>query len=227
MWAAIMRQTMPQAARSLGAGTMQSGRSIYRQIFAVAALPAVGLSVVLLTILLVFYLNLPSPTASIVVSTAAGLAAVVLGVYLAWREIVARRQLAEAVEDSQRKQNDALALVAHQLRNPLSAITNAVDVLNLLGGTDEASEEIQQIINRQIALMSRLVNDLLDCTRVGHGKLELHRARLDLANCCAAPSPKAADALHAGDREHRSGAARRTGLGAWAMPPDWRRSWAI
>jgi signal transduction histidine kinase/ActR/RegA family two-component response regulator len=114
------------------------------------------------------------------VSTIFGLSAIGLGFYLIQREIMARGRFSEALEEADRKKNDFLALVGHELRNPLAAITNAADVLHMLGNLDETGEEMRAIINRQIVFMSRLVNDLLDTARVAHGKLELRKTRLDL-----------------------------------------------
>jgi signal transduction histidine kinase/ActR/RegA family two-component response regulator len=115
------------------------------------------------------------------ISTIFGLSVVGLGFYLVQREIIARRRLAEALQEADRKKNDFLALVGHELRNPLAAITNAADVLHLLGNLDETGEEMRSIIDRQIVFMTRLVNDLLDTARVTHGKLELRKSRIDLA----------------------------------------------
>jgi signal transduction histidine kinase/ActR/RegA family two-component response regulator len=132
------------------------------------------------------------------VSTILGLLAISLGFYLVQREFVARRKFAEALEEADRKKNDFLALVGHELRNPLAAITNAADVLHLLGNLDETGEEMRTIINRQIVFMSRLVNDLLDTARVAHGKLELRKSRLDLAELLRRTVTDARSAMQSG-----------------------------
>jgi len=132
------------------------------------------------------------------VSTIFGLSAIGLGFYLIQREILARRQFAEMLQEADRKKNDFLALVGHELRNPLAAITNAADVMHLLGNLDETGEEMRAIINRQIVFMSRLVNDLLDTARVAHGKLELCKTRLDLAELLRRTVTDARSAMQAG-----------------------------
>jgi CheY-like chemotaxis protein len=113
-------------------------------------------------------------------STILGLLVVGLGFYLIQREMLVRRKLADALQDTDIKKNNFLAVVGHELRNPLAAITNAADVLHLLGNLDEPGEETLAIINRQIVFMTRLVNDLLDTTRIAHGKLSIRKGRIDL-----------------------------------------------
>ena len=136
--------------------------------------------------------------ALMLVSTIFGLSAVALGFYLIQREIVARKQYAEALQEADRKKNDFLALVGHELRNPLAAITNAADVLHLLGTLDDLGEEMREIINRQTVFMSRLVNDLLDTARVAHGKLELRKVRLDLVELLRRTVSDARSAMQGG-----------------------------
>ena len=137
----------------LGCQMMDGGRSTYRQILQGSGLIGAGLTLLLLADLLVFCLNFGALTPALLASTAIGLAGSVLGFYLLRRQSQARGKLAEATAEGRRKQNEVLSLVAHQLRNPLSAVTNALDVLNLLGGPEEAGEEIQLIIQRQVLLM--------------------------------------------------------------------------
>ena len=147
------------------------------------------------------------------VSTVFGLSVVGFGFYLIQREIIARRQLAEGLQDADRKKNDFLALVGHELRNPLAAITNAADVLHLLGNLDETGEEMRAIINRQIVFMTRLVTDLLDTARVAHGKLELTQKSTRPGRTAAPHRDRRAQRHASRRRPHRAGIARRTGLG--------------
>ena len=117
---------------------------------------------------------------SLLVSTLLGCGITAIGFYVVQREIDARQRLAEIVQAADRNKNEFLALLGHELRNPLAAIRNAVDVLTLTGSLPEPVEEMRTIIERQTNVMGRLVDDLLDTSRIAHGKIELRKARLDL-----------------------------------------------
>jgi signal transduction histidine kinase/CheY-like chemotaxis protein len=82
--------------------------------------------------------------------------------------------------DADRRKDDFLATLAHELRNPLSDIVSAVQVLGQRGIQDSESTEMQHVIERQSLHMARLIDDLLDVSRIASGKLVLHRERLDL-----------------------------------------------
>lgn len=73
-----------------------------------------------------------------------------------------------------------LAMLAHELRNPLGPILNATNILNRSGATPESRENAREIISRQARHMSRLVDDLLDVSRFMHHKITLHRQPIDL-----------------------------------------------
>ncbi len=94
-----------------------------------------------------------------------------------------RRDEAEALAESLRAANRAkdefLAMLGHELRNPLGTLTNAVAVLERLAG-DETMRHVVAIIGRQTGQLARLVDDLLDVARVTSGKIELHRRPVDL-----------------------------------------------
>jgi len=101
------------------------------------------------------------------------------------------RQRAVALENEQRARQDAeganrskdefLAMFSHELRNPLSAIASAAEVLNRIGGQKPDEIRARDVIRRQIHNLTRMMEDLLDVTRVVNGKLSLSRAPLDLA----------------------------------------------
>ncbi len=73
-----------------------------------------------------------------------------------------------------------MATLAHELRNPLAPILNAVQILRTQGPLDPALQWARDVIDRQAHQMARLVDDLLDLSRITVGKLELRKARLDL-----------------------------------------------
>jgi signal transduction histidine kinase/PAS domain-containing protein len=97
-----------------------------------------------------------------------------------------RRQLLEAAEAARARaeaanqaKDEFLAMLGHELRNPLAPILTAVQLMKLRG--DQASERERVIIERQAQHMVRLVDDLLDVSRIARGKVELRSAPLDLA----------------------------------------------
>ncbi|HTP26015.1 MAG TPA: response regulator [Anaeromyxobacteraceae bacterium] len=86
----------------------------------------------------------------------------------------------EAMREEDQRKNDFLALLSHELRNPLAPIRNASHILRSMNARHPDSERALSILDRQIELMSRLIDDLLDVSRIAHGKILLHRARIDL-----------------------------------------------
>jgi len=85
------------------------------------------------------------------------------------------RRLNAELSEADRRKDEFLALLAHELRNPLAPISNAVQVLSLAGAGDPALERATRIMERQVRHMTRLVDDLLDVSRIGHGRIELRR----------------------------------------------------
>jgi two-component system CheB/CheR fusion protein len=90
------------------------------------------------------------------------------------------RRVDELAEADQRK-DEFLAMLAHELRNPLAAISNAGHVLGARPSGDARSEELLAVIGRQIRHLSRLVDDLLDVSRFTHGRIGLRKRRIELA----------------------------------------------
>ncbi len=97
----------------------------------------------------------------------------------------AEKQLQEqaaALAESDRRKNEFLAMLAHELRNPLAPIRNAAQVLRLSEGTGETVRSASAMIERQVGQMVRLVDDLLDVSRINRGKIELRRGQIELAS---------------------------------------------
>lgn len=86
------------------------------------------------------------------------------------------RRLGEA----DRRKDEFLAVLAHELRNPLAPIRNAVQILELRGPADPDLERARKVIDRQVGRLSRLVDDLLDLSRIAQGKVQLRLMRVDL-----------------------------------------------
>lgn len=97
------------------------------------------------------------------------------------RDITARKRAEDALKDADRRKSEFLAILAHELRNPLAPIHNALQILRLRDGKRENTQPIFEMMERQIAQMVRLVDDLLDVSRISHGTIELRRERVELA----------------------------------------------
>jgi signal transduction histidine kinase len=91
----------------------------------------------------------------------------------------------KSVEAATRAKDEFLAMLGHELRNPLGAITAAIHVLNALGDTDGKAARLRGIIVRQTQHLSRLVEDLLDVSKLVSGKIILHRQPEDLREVAA------------------------------------------
>jgi len=90
------------------------------------------------------------------------------------------RAHAGALAEADRRKDEFLAMLAHELRNPLSAIGAALAVQEALFRGDETSARVQETLTRQTRHLARLVDDLLDVSRITHGKIELQRSVVDL-----------------------------------------------
>jgi len=95
------------------------------------------------------------------------------------------KRVQHALEAMGRRKDRFLALLAHELRNPLASLRSGVDVLRRLGRLDPRAERVRDIIDRQVRHMTRLIDDLLDFGRLGSGKLALRPEPLDLVQLVA------------------------------------------
>jgi two-component system CheB/CheR fusion protein len=93
-----------------------------------------------------------------------------------------RKRIAELAA-ADRHKNEFLAILAHELRNPLAPLRNAVQILKVSGGDAAITAKARDLIDRQVHHMSRLVSDLLDAARAENGQIRLQRAALDLRPC--------------------------------------------
>jgi PAS domain S-box-containing protein len=87
----------------------------------------------------------------------------------------------EALRESDRRKDEFLATLAHELRNPLNPIRSAVEVLRLRGPDTPELRWGREVIDRQVDHLTRLIDDLLDVNRITRNKLELRKQRVDLA----------------------------------------------
>ena len=91
------------------------------------------------------------------------------------------RERVVQLADADRRKDEFLAMLAHELRNPLAPIRHAVEILQLKASLDADLQYVREVIGRQLLQMTRLVDDLLDVSRITRGKVDLHRAPLELA----------------------------------------------
>jgi signal transduction histidine kinase/ActR/RegA family two-component response regulator len=92
-----------------------------------------------------------------------------------------RARQAEALREADRQKDDFIAMMAHELRNPLAPIRNGLQILRLSAGNTEAVVKVQAMMDRQLTHMVRLVDDLLDVSRISRNKMELRRERVPLS----------------------------------------------
>jgi PAS domain S-box-containing protein len=97
------------------------------------------------------------------------------------QDITERKRVVEHLRLADRNKDEFLATLAHELRNPLAPIRNAVEILKHQGFTDRETQSAQAIIDRQVQVMTRLLNDLLDVSRIARHGLALCKATVDLA----------------------------------------------
>ncbi|HYY62380.1 MAG TPA: ATP-binding protein [Burkholderiales bacterium] len=95
-------------------------------------------------------------------------------------DITERVRAQQALQDEARRKDEFLATLAHELRNPLAPIRNAVSLLELRYDADAELRVVTGLIDRQVTQLARLVDDLLDVSRIRFGKVQLRRAPLDL-----------------------------------------------
>jgi PAS domain S-box-containing protein len=93
----------------------------------------------------------------------------------------ANAKLAADLSDADRRKDEFLATLAHELRNPLAPIRNSLQILKLAGPGGPVVEQARSIMERQLGQMVRLVDDLLDVSRITRNSLELRKERVDLA----------------------------------------------
>jgi signal transduction histidine kinase len=87
----------------------------------------------------------------------------------------------EQLRLADRNKDHFLATLAHELRNPLAPIRNATEILKIKSLDDPDMRAAQAIIDRQVNVMTRLLDDLLDMSRIARHRLELRKAPVDLA----------------------------------------------
>ncbi len=95
-------------------------------------------------------------------------------------DITERVRAEEALREADRRKTEFLGMLSHELRNPLAPIRNALFVLDRAQPGGEQAAHAREVIGRQTEHLARLVDDLLDLTRISRGKIQLHREQLDV-----------------------------------------------
>jgi PAS domain S-box-containing protein len=112
-----------------------------------------------------------------------------IGLATVSRDITQRRQmeddlrkLAAELSEANRRKDEFLAVLAHELRNPLAPILNGLQVLRMAGSGNGELQPAYEMMERQVSQMVRLIDDLLDVSRITRGKIELRRERIELSS---------------------------------------------
>jgi PAS domain S-box-containing protein len=95
-------------------------------------------------------------------------------------DIEEKKQFEQQLQEASRRKDEFLAMLAHELRNPLAAISNATHVLNQISSSGDQSANLRNIIGRQTKLLTRMVDDLLDVSRITRGTVQLRKETVDL-----------------------------------------------
>jgi signal transduction histidine kinase len=96
------------------------------------------------------------------------------------RRLLDTNREAQLAREADQRKSEFLAVLSHELRNPLAPIHNALHILGRTAPGSEQGQRARDVIHRQVVHLTRLVDDLLDSTRISRGKMELHRERFDL-----------------------------------------------
>jgi PAS domain S-box-containing protein len=95
-------------------------------------------------------------------------------------DITAQRRLVDELREADRRKSEFIAILSHELRNPLAAIRNSLYVLEHRAPDSEPAAQARTLIDRQVGHLVRMVDDLLDVSRITQNKIQLQRRRLDV-----------------------------------------------
>jgi CheY-like chemotaxis protein/two-component sensor histidine kinase len=90
------------------------------------------------------------------------------------------KQAVQALRESDRRKDELLSVLSHELRNPLAPIRSAVFLLDRADPGSDGARRAREVIARQVGHLARLIDDLLDVSRIARGRIELRRSRVDL-----------------------------------------------
>jgi PAS domain S-box-containing protein len=119
---------------------------------------------------------------SLTISPIRNAAGHVIGASKIARDITDQKRTEAALREADRQKDEFLALLAHELRNPLAPLRNGLQIMRLAGADEHAVSRARAMMERQLGHMVRLVDDLLDVSRISRNKLELRRSRVLLSD---------------------------------------------
>jgi len=96
-------------------------------------------------------------------------------------DFIENARLYDQLRDADQRKDEFLAMLAHELRNPLAPISNSLHILRMSGDLSPADQRVREIMERQVGHMVRLVDDLLEVSRITRGKVEMRKESVSLA----------------------------------------------
>ncbi len=115
--------------------------------------------------------------------------------------VLQHKRTAAAFQELDRRKDEFLAILAHELRNPLAPLSNSLEVLKVAENSSELMEQTRGVMERQVRQMVRLVDDLMDVSRITRGKIELRREPTELAAVLECAVETARPAIEASGHE--------------------------
>ncbi|HEX5631868.1 MAG TPA: ATP-binding protein, partial [Gemmatimonadales bacterium] len=122
----------------------------------------------------------------------------IVRVYGASRDITAQYDMQQALAEGDRRKDEFLATLAHELRNPLAPLRNALYLLRVADASEATLQSVLAMMERQVAVLVRLVDDLLEISRISRGKITLHRERFPLSEAVLGAVETARPVIEAG-----------------------------
>jgi PAS domain S-box-containing protein len=116
-------------------------------------------------------------------------------------DITDRKRAEDSLKEADRRKDDFIALLAHELRNPLAPLRNGLQVMRLASGDGSAVAQARTMMERQLGHMVRLIDDLLDVSRISRNKMELRKARVLLTDIVSNAVETARPAIEAAGHE--------------------------
>jgi PAS domain S-box-containing protein len=110
-----------------------------------------------------------------------GAGGIIVGAINIFLDMTPLKQAQQRLSEAARRKDEFLATLAHELRNPLAPIRNGLQILRMSGQAGAAAEHVHEMMERQLTHMVRLVDDLLEVSRISRGKIDLKRERVALS----------------------------------------------
>ena len=140
---------------------------------------------------------------SLTVSPIRDASGTVVGASKIARDVSERKRAQQTLEDANRYKDEFLAMLAHELRNPLAPISNALQLLQVVDPSSAQATHVRAIMERQLSHLVRLVDDLMEVSRITRGKIELRREPVLLSSVMLSAVETARPALEAAQHNFR------------------------